>query len=1357
MKNFKRLLAIMLVFALLFSGINISILETSSPKDVYAAGGTEGGSSSSGGGGVGSAVGGALVPRGTGWRLYLTLNGIIDTSSGTTISNYYSYLSSSRSNFGSIYLSDSADGQATPSYIKELGTNNSASAQYRDNTCITNRLSGIFPSMASYDSQFKVTWGTYGNEVNIYGDKTIYFSSDVTKQGGPLDTYLSDHFEEAINYYCSAIGLSYYDFTNFLKSNNLDLSNIYFVLEPVIYSGINGNFTYEYAHSLNDLCDQADTTRSTLSGAIKQFNISDYIEAWKNPWWMSCNVDSAPINIRYLAYMRTVIFDYYGQAGTSLANKHFYSSDALENSGFGLYGISKAGYAGSYPSKISPSYTIKYNGGTTDTGKGFTVTNSTNIISYSNYGTINHSAEGMKVSSTSASKLVLDSYGKSILSTFNTNNAGSYKNALSQVSGFPTSKFTGDETDGYVLTDNSVQITTGRFRVNFADNATGASTDLASVVNSVAGSVTSSKYSLVPVARKVNTGNMNIGSTYTLGIKDGSSSKSIGDMSFGLIDSLVKATNHFSGADLSVNQVNESKGYGVPRGIAGKIPNIIYNFSLNTLLHSSTLDSISPGGFKASAKSTSDVQITFVAENKKVTSYIKYATYDRNTGKVTYNTSKNSSKTYSVTNPESFTVDLSNGNAFAVAVPANKVNATGDGSDVFGKLGKIYSINDYYNAVKKVVSTYTSIGRIGSGNSKIGIGTAGVDSNACGYVIYILDFKGDVNKASTLTLKDYELNYVFPSMITNKANIERPIYVGTNMNITGNSTYKGNIIDINKTIGSNKLLLQNDGYTGGVFDTEYKGRTGAYFYYDGATSDGSRLASKVKLSLATNLRRKDFGDNVVLSGLSYNPSSMDTYFNTVLGISTAIVPVASSSGVSSDRNSNAVIGSYKQDTFSWNINYMSGFKNYNINYNITENAHKYKTLALGTALNTVGKVDLSLTDGYKVAVVKSSDKDLSFYPEVIMKGYKALGETLNSNNVISGNKYFVIGEQKRALKPSSMYTIKLNKIAGSSSLKGETLSSSVGVGSNASNVSDGKPVVYAGGDMSLNTSAHYKLNMYGYALDMFKTSDYGTSGVSANSYMKNANPYDTWGNTSVGYNPKNEFTSWVNDTVSSLRADFTLKVNGSGVNKTYNNFNSAISKANVNAVAEDGAFTIKVQFGEIVQDQYYTMLINQIASDYDCTTDEAKELFKNSGIYKSIADAVEDSKDAFNKSQKVADINSTEHWYDEMVQTFVIRRYTYSHNIDGMTVNDKLDYGSAPTGSASSGTQQDYKKADAKWYLTIYFNKVPSGLTGGVLYNPSSYSGLTSAYNSGTVLVKEEYINNADFVVPSASTSEMIN
>lgn len=909
------------------------------------------------------------------------------------------------------------------------------------------------------------------------------------------------------------------------------------------------------------------------------------------------------------------------------------------------------------------------------------------------------------------------------------------------------------------------------------------------------------------------------------------------------------------------------------------------------------------------------VSVTLMAKKANIQSRIAFATLDRETGALTYNTNLNKVVDYDATTESSFTIPNSfQGLCICVAYPNSNTNkgysldTNTNGSNVFTKCNGDNMVNETsLVSLASSLGISNTIGGFVTKGQKIGVGTyVDTDGKGKGYSVLVLQLKGNVTKKSELDIKDYELNYVYPSMLTDGnyagfVNLDSDFKFGEHMESSGcnkhishdyvtgsdkyaraSSNYSGNIINKNKTLDSktNKNILQYDKFTGGEFTTEKKARDGKSF---------SNITN-VKFSLAVNLLRSSFGDKRVISSLTDQTDTTivgnidENYAKDNLDLTFGDKPNAMASATAT-RNSDATVGDVLKDIFEWNVYYYYNYngnelilphrninfvKSYSggcsghgqpksycsavwyneisdtetpaswdgtrVKYDVSEKAYKYQTETLEAGVNTTKTVadslqepkngsggTSSLVSPYKIAVVHKSktkkadgsveDTVLSFYPEVEMRAYSTTGDTitkdkfeLNTNKdrkaggYVTSHNLLTMGEVVRKVNPSAMYVIRVNHKYDSGAevnpaIKGSTISDSTAVGTNADAVSDGKPVIYAGGDVTVKVNPDFRLNMYGYSLDLIEPADdgkYADNSIKLRGYTgytdiingygsvngTSINVRTDWGNTYTSTDSKKEFDDWSKDILTKhLGVDMTLTVNGSGVNKVFNNFTSSLGNMDTSASVAEGVYSIKIKQGTIVKDNVdgngYKALISQIKSDYELSTDaEAEKIFTNSDIWQTISRAVEDSSDDFNKSQTANAINSRAHWYDEEVKTFVIRRYKKENlEIKNVVVNDKIDYGAAPTADDTTASLDSYKKADAKWYMTLYLKKdgkknTPDGFSDNtVYYNPkdnlnktgNANTGLTSASATGSVLISEVYVNGADFVIPSASTYDMGN
>lgn len=444
---------------------------------------------------------------------------------------------------------------------------------------------------------------------------------------------------------------------------------------------------------------------------------------------------------------------------------------------------------------------------------------------------------------------------------------------------------------------------------------------------------------------------------------------------------------------------------------------------------------------------------------------------------------------------------------------------------------------------------------------------------------------------------------------------------------------------------------------------------------------------------------------------------------------------------------------------------------------------------------TIPKSDMKENERYRFIVIAKSNKTLSYYPEVGMRAYITSGDTLTAGGIYA-KTILTMGEKIRKTNPSSMYILRVTQPNTGDQVKGNIYSDTTATGSNADDLSKkngNKPVVYGGSDITLKAEGKFNINMYGYSLDLVNK-DYdanmkytNASGDTAyEQYTKvvnnNSDVYSDWGNDSTNSKVElfKQYKDWTESVKNSLTADVTLKVTGdAGYKKLYNDFSTSLGKLKGGTSSEDGVYSIKIRLGKIdTTTEQYKGLIKQIAKDYNCDEAKAGEIFEKSDIYKTIIRSIEDVNDGFNKAQKVTDTNnrvrtdeSNKAWYDEEVKTFVIRRYkTTGVTTPNIVLNDKIDYGMAPDStkgkdSTYNAQQSEYKSHTGQWYLTLYFRDNHSNKSDTNLYlseqslfnpNKSRVDISKNYYTGGNVLINELYIAGADFLIPSATTSDMV-
>ena len=288
---------------------------------------------------------------------------------------------------------------------------------------------------------------------------------------------------------------------------------------------------------------------------------------------------------------------------------------------------------------------------------------------------------------------------------------------------------------------------------------------------------------------------------------------------------------------------------------------------------------------------------------------------------------------------------------------------------------------------------------------------------------------------------------------------------------------------------------------------------------------------------------------------------------------------------------------------------------------------------------------------------------------------------------------------------------------------------------------------------------------------------------------------------------QNRYQAWV-DKVTNLNnwsADYTLNVHDDTDNKynsKFTDFSATIGTLTTadNKKATDKTLTtqtnvypLHIKNGEVVKnDAGYVAFINQLARDYFGNTDSdvtpnyvtltdypnnrgtrkvaklkdydrAEQLFENSTLASCVTNAIENARSddnvsgtASNRQNTMASELGTSHstdavrnWYDEEVRTIVLRRFkTESLYFNNITASDKIDYNTAP----DAGTTVDnWTGRQADWYLNMYYQDNDTDYT--KTYNTSTIS--NTKVSQKLEVIRNLYVDNASFIIPSATTDNM--
>lgn len=659
----------------------------------------------------------------------------------------------------------------------------------------------------------------------------------------------------------------------------------------------------------------------------------------------------------------------------------------------------------------------------------------------------------------------------------------------------------------------------------------------------------------------------------------------------------------------------------------------------------------------------------------------------------------------------------------------------------------------------------------------------------CGYTVYIIeDDMVQANQNVEMTLASHNLNYVYPSLLgDSNGHFIRTLKASdtngmTYFEISKTNDYKGTLIDNEKATKGITLLY-------GQYDLPYGSKTYPQIFALEATNPKifRGVTESVTLNHAVSMTRGSFGDKYVVSSFSKSNTNFanTSFYTDVLKMSVGNVGSAAPKNINSGKtgvfangydqfrwacNRAALVLNHTRDggaTYSEITPFTSGESQKDAGYNISETINRYVTVDKPTASNatsgmiSTGRVKATNSAyGYRAYSVKSYDKTFKFYPEVAMSAWKYDDSTgvIKSYSDVTHGTVYVLGEKVRSLKATAMYGIAVNGAANGKNLAGATKSDTVAAGSDAKALSkkfNNLQVIYAGGNVNVAASGNFSIDLSGFALDQIdkdkdkKLITSNGNGVYTDVVSDNSNLKKTWG--SDAYDAQSEYQKWVEEVKNSLAVDMSLQVskdlNGGNVVKTYNGYKASVGKVDGGNIESTTSYALTYKNGVVVEDTAYAELIKALRQYAGVSSDaEAKALFEASGINKEILSSIESST---NGSSEKVDGFAGDHWYDETVRTFVVRYYKCAPiKMSNITVSDKIDINAGPSQSTKSKTLFSNGYV-GKWYLTVYLKSANSSMPSLTLYDAKKQN-----YDADSVLIAKQHVEQADFVIPDATTAD---
>lgn len=637
-------------------------------------------------------------------------------------------------------------------------------------------------------------------------------------------------------------------------------------------------------------------------------------------------------------------------------------------------------------------------------------------------------------------------------------------------------------------------------------------------------------------------------------------------------------------------------------------------------------------------------------------------------------------------------------------------------------------------------------------DNKYYVGRAGATNGSgnVGYTVIALKYKNlnDVNLDADITLPDYELNKYFTNTIFSLYHTTVGTFYaprGTNKTVSYSYNTKGNISDTKST----EYLKNGDTST-------FPQCVGAY-PMSGTGTRNIRTQGNVWADSHLMLGRNLVGDNRTISSLVYNPAQENvTWLCANLGVDVNSTPKTVKQA-DALRNSTASVGVGK-DTFVFEgtggLQY-KGWAASKISLILNEYVQKYSETDSKAGKSPVNDSFVDYTkatntdsSSYNAAYVENFDGQVAFdyFPEV-----KMMVEKWMSSQSINRTGIWTIGEKKRSTSPVGLYIMSMRNANGTGAT-GSVMSDNATTGQ-ASSGGANKLTVYSGSDISVKSKIDAKLHTAGYVLD---TINYGVDkagfknadGIIRQSYKSVIPTSIDPKYTSKYTDLKSDYTDWIKQVQNkdNYGADLTMNV---GNNVYATGFSTSLGNiADVTgSITDAGSYPLEFANGSINRDGTgYKALIAQIMLDYNCTKKTATEVFDKTGIEEAMRDSVVSSTSEGNKSQAVEGFGNKNHWYDEYVRTFVVRRFTNNDiEFGNVAVTDKIDY------SLSDSANKNSTK-DAYFGISLYFKKGSIRGTNAFTEFDNTTSDNTKAVNSGDVFINNIKVTGTDFKISGSTT-----